>query len=138
MLPAYNDIITRIAERPIWFTATGVPRYNPFAPEMLGVYDQIAGLFLVQCQSCSAKLKIGDGTPRFSIHKVLAGDTEEITVESFGQTWTCGDPPRHDCPGAGETMSAIELSVLEMWERISMDWKRRKDLELAFTDTTEV
>jgi len=132
MRPSYNDIRSRIAEEPKWFTVDGVPRYEEFTPKMLGVYDNLAGLFVVRCQSCGRTMLVGDGTPRLSLLRVALGKTNQLTIEEFTRGWACGDPPRHDCPGAGETMSATEIAVMEAWEQIDMEWQRRSDLERPY------
>jgi len=137
MLPSYNDIRSRISEDPSWFTGDGVPRYGHFEPEALGVYDVIAALFLVRCQSCQAQLKIGAGRPRLTLWQVMRDKEPKVaTLEEFARSWQCGDPPRHDCPGAGETMTAIEVAVLEAWERLGLKWERRVDLEGAILPIT--
>jgi hypothetical protein len=134
MRPDYTDIRALTDQEPLWFTIGGVPRYAPFHPSMLGVYDRSAVLVNVACQSCDAEMLIGDGAAALTLHRLAKGEVEEITIERFASRWTCGDPPRHNCPGSGETMSAVELEIIEAWERVDFDWKRRVDLEGAFRD----
>jgi hypothetical protein len=134
MRPDYADIRSLTDREPLWFTVGGVPRYAPFRPDMLGVYDRSAVLVKVACQSCGAEMLVGDGAAAFTLHRLARGEVFEVTIERFASRWTCGDPPRHDCPGGGETMSAEELEIVEAWEQVDFDWKRRPDLEGVFED----
>lgn len=131
MLPNYQDVIEAAGRPPLWFTEAGVPRYADYHPTLLGVYDEVAGLFLVACQYCQERFEVGAGTPRRSVARIMASDFEEVSLQKFLADWTCGDPPRHACPGGGETMSAVELGVLQAWERVGMAWVRQPLLERA-------
>jgi len=134
MRPDYADIRALTDREPLWFTIGGVPRYAPFHPRMLGVYDRSAVLVRIACQSCGAEMLIGDGAVALTLYRVSKGEVSEITIERFAANWSCGDPPRHDCPGGGETMSADEVEIVEAWERVDFDWQRRTDLEGEIAD----
>lgn len=131
MLPAYNDIRRAVGKPPVWYDTHGVPRYTTFHPELLGVYDQYALLAHVKCAApnCEAVLAVGDGRPRMTIS--CAGDQPytPVSLDDWVEHWSFGDPPRHDCPGAGETMSSNLEGIAEAWERVDLDWQRRYDLE---------
>lgn len=129
MHQSYADIRALTNQEPLWHDANGVPRYAPYHPNMLGIYDQLSALFVVQCQSCEHFFSVGDGTPRLSMLRVALGQSNQLTLHQFVTGWVCGDPPRHDCPGAGETMSAMEIAVLQAWENVDLDWVRRPELE---------
>jgi len=129
MHPNYADIRAATNQEPLWYGANGVPRYAPYHPKMLGIYDQLSALFVVQCQGCGEFFLVGEGTPRLSLLRVALGESNQLTLHQFVQGWSCGDPPRHDCPGAGETMSATEIAVLQAWENVDLDWVRRPELE---------
>ena len=96
---------------------------------MLGVYDEFALLAEIACQSCDQRFLIGEGWRRFEV------SPSEIHTQSLIEVvgaWTFGDPPRHDdgqrrC--AGETMSSVELSIVEAWGRDDLDWVRHPELE---------
>jgi hypothetical protein len=45
MYPLYKDLRERLGE-PLWHDAEGVPRYAPFEPSLLGIYDRWAVLFV--------------------------------------------------------------------------------------------
>ena len=51
MLPDYSDILDAAGRQPDWWTHDGVPRFAPFTPPMLGVYDEFALLAEIACQS---------------------------------------------------------------------------------------
>jgi hypothetical protein len=135
MLPSYADIRALTDVEPIWFDHNGVPRYAPFHPRLLGVYDCFAVLAEIECQSCGRHLLIGEGRPKRSIH-FFHDDPEviEYSLAALAQHFVFGDPPRHDCPGAGETMACIERRIVEAWERQSDKWVRRNDFEIVFGD----
>ena len=136
MLPRYDDIRALTAAEPMWFTEDGVPRFAPFAPTMLGVYDNFALLAAVRCQSCSQVTPVGAGITRFVFHVIADHqiNVDEYTVERFVNEWTMGDPPHHNCPGAGETMTADTVGLIEVWQRPHFEWERRADLERAFAE----
>ena len=126
MLPAYDDIRSRIAGPPAWHDQHGVPRYAAFTPEMVGVYDNFAVLVKIDCQRCSRQFFVGAGWTRFD---VFADPVRERTLADCVATFDYGDPPRHDdgdmgrC--AGETMSSGVVQVIQAWERTHLVWVRR-------------
>jgi len=131
MLPDYSDIRALTDRQAEWYDTNGVPRYAPFAPRLLGVYDVMALLAEVECQSCHKMLLVGDGQGSYGFVGV---GSENITVvvnkiDAFVSDWSFGDPPRHDCPGAGETMTCESTNIVEVWQRVHLDWTRRPDLE---------
>ena len=132
MLPSYSDIRALTDQEPSWFDHNGVPRYAPFHPSLLGVYDTYAVLAEVECQACGERLLIGEGKPKHVVHMV-AGEPEiiEHDLGEIARSFVFGDPPRHDCPGAGETMSCIERRIVEAWERVDLDWVRRPEHEIG-------
>jgi len=137
MRPSYSDIRALTDQESLWFTKDGVPRYQPFYPKMLGVYDRSAVLVEIECGSCGRRMLIGDGTPAMTLFRIARGEFSEITLERFAKSWVAGDPPRHDCPGAGETMSANEVAIIEAWERTGSNpdaWVRRTDMEGPIAD----
>jgi len=128
MLPSYRDITTRIAEPPTFFDDNGVPRYEPFTPELLGVYDDFALLAKIACQSCGRQFLVGCGWPRFN---VFQDPIIERTLANLVRGFDYGDPPRHSTPDnnrcAGETMSSDLVRIVEAWERTGLNWSRRVD-----------
>jgi len=137
MFPAYRDILD-LAEAagatPVWFDEHGVPRFRPFHPDLLGVYDCFALLAKLRCADryCGAEILVGAGWPRIDLSAVIAGadDAAVRNIEQLVAGFSVGDPPRHNCPGAGETMVCDLVSIIEVWEQPGVsDWVRRTDLE---------
>ncbi len=128
MLPSYDDIRSRIAEPPLWHDRHGVPRYEPFKPQMLGVYDDFAVLAEIACQRCGRRFLVGGGWTRFD---VFADPIAERTPTGLAERFGYGDPPRHSAGDqgrcAGETMSSDVVRIVEAWERVGLDWVRRED-----------
>ena len=62
MFPAYRDIRVLTASQPLWYDHHGVPRYEPFRPDMLGVQDVYASLIEIECASCHVHLLAVQGT----------------------------------------------------------------------------
>ena len=132
MLPSYDDIREAIPAPPLWFDGNGVPRYAPFDPDMLGVYDKICVLYQIECQSCSQQFLVGEG---WTDYDLVWGHEEPVTykIEDVCAAYHYGDPPRHGC--VGDTMNCIDLTVVQAWERnkdyLDFDhpYLRRNDLE---------
>lgn len=128
MLPDYNDIKSRISAPPLWFDTYGVPRYDPFTPDHLGVYDVIAVLVEIECQSCGIKMLVGEGWPAYIFP---FGHEEPIhcTLDGIVGKYHYGDPPNHGC--IGDTMNCIDLRVLQAWEKEHVhEWQRSPEHEI--------
>lgn len=127
MLPAYHDIRSRIADPPTWHDRHGVPRYEPFHPSLLGVYDDFAILAEIACQWCGQRFLVGGGWTRFD---VFADPIVERNLEALATSFDYGDPPRHNAEAKGEcagaTMSSETVRVAEAWEKVGFDWVRRE------------
>ena len=132
MLPSYADIRALTDVEPCWFDQSGVPRYAPFVFRLLGVYDHVAVLVEVECQSCGKRLLVGEGRPEHCVH-FDHGEALIVkqSLEALAKGFVFGDPPRHDCPGAGETMGCIERRIVEAWERADLQWVRRPEHEIG-------
>lgn len=145
MLRSYSDITSRLGD-PLWWDENGAPRYEKFAPWMLGVYDDIAILYRIKCQSCLKPLLVASCESvmdRLRLHWTFGKDGEEMkkpNLEEFVVGIHYGDPPRHDCPGAGETMNCYDVEIIEAWERYtnSWEWTRHPELEIELEDAKEV
>jgi hypothetical protein len=128
MLPDFDDIKQLIPQDPIWYTEGGVPRYAPFHPEMLGVYDKQALLVAIACQNCGKPFLVGWGSPGY---RWANGQYTQEDLEDIAKHFHYGDPPRHGC--VGDTMNCIDLSIEEAWSRGSHPtlpgWVRRHRLE---------
>lgn len=144
MLPDYSDIRALTDKDPLWFTPEGVPRYAPFEPDLLGVYDDFALLVEVECQSCRRRMLVGEGWTRFNLTPAMYGQNIiHNKIEDLAEGWSMGDPPRHGC--VGDTMGCYERRIVEAWEKTAKTgpspdgrgrvllemphWDRRPDLE---------
>lgn len=144
MLPRYDDILEltdSCGMDPDWFDEHGVPRFRPFHPTMLGVYDCFAVLATIRCadRHCQKPMLVGVGWPKINMLAVLTGRQDRAfnNLESLATGFDFGDPPRHDCTGAGETMRSDVVEILQAWERPDTLWQRRADLEGPVPDTDE-
>ena len=129
MLPDYADIRKRIDEDPLWYDEHGVPRYDPFRPSMLGIYDDLAILMVIECQSCGTPFKVGLGKQR-ALERAFGSDASLPTEHGVG-SWHYGDPPR-GCCAAGATMNSVPRRVLEAWKRKGVDWVRVPEHEHVY------
>jgi hypothetical protein len=112
MKALFEDILSRISEKPSWYDSNGTPRYGGFNPDA--------------CPNIHAKLDSHRGSVK-----------GRITRGSIGY----GDPPRHDggkCL-AGDTMTPYALRVVEFWEKGAKDgWVRNSELEIALPRMAEI
>ena len=131
MLSDYADIRSRIPAEPLWFDEHGVPRYDPFTPGLAGIYGDWAVLMEIACQACSERMLVGFTVQKFRIH-----EENQLPQPSGPGAWHYGDPPRHECPGAGETMNCEDLRIVEFWRRDldepRLEWVRCPELEFAW------
>lgn len=155
MLPDFADIRSRITEEPTWYDGQGTPRYGPFHPEDLGVYDDCALLAEIACQDCGRRFLVGEGSSpmdRVRRDAEYKGATSENPPDHPGPwtfhagiflTWWTekfhyGDPPRHGC--VGDTMNSEPLRIVEAWMHASITgllstgirYIRQPDLENVF------
>lgn len=134
MYPIYRDLREKLGE-PLWHDAEGVPRYAPFEPNLLGIYDEWACLFVVRCQGCSRDFHCAAG---WTITNGLMHLTAEQSKERFDKKddaatvlplfvgW--GDAPWHGYNGddgqcSGTTMSTEIMDVREIWHRVNYKWE---------------
>lgn len=132
MLPDYADIRALSDRGPNWFDENGVPRYAPFHPKMLGVYDHHALLVKIRCQRCRQVFLVGEGWPTSGIR----GD-QLVTFDLAGiaERYHYGDPPAHGgC--VGNTMNSEPLRIVQAWTTQVPDdtyhvpdWRRIPELE---------
>ena len=132
MLPDYVDIIEAAHVDPLWWDGHGVPRFAPFEPDMLGVYDHIAILYEIECQACGEHFDVGVGWTEYS----FVWGHDDPVMHNIGdkcERFHYGDPPRHAC--VGDTENCIDLAVKEAWAQNKLwcvdepRWIRHKELE---------
>lgn len=136
MLPDYRDIRDELGE-PLWFDDRGVPRYQPFHPDMLDVYITFGALLEVRCQSCKQTFRVGRGVDAPGRQ---SSDLEEMLPDPQGVgAFHFGDPPRHDC--VGDTMNSLPMRVLQFWRRDGespQEWRRDEDCEVSWSEEGSV
>ena len=140
MYPLYKDIL-RLAhaagQEPQWWDQNGTPRFDEFAPDQQGVYDNFALLVEIECQSCAQRFLVAGGWTRYDLWANSHGSgPAENTLEDLADRFHYGDAPHHDYVSknytggcAGTTMNSIPRRIVEAWERKKFDWERREDLE---------
>jgi hypothetical protein len=124
MYPVYRDIRDRLGA-PLWCDNHGVPRYDEFHPKYLGIYDDYAALFLVQCQSCHQTFPCAIGSRRYRINNNQMHVLNDI-YDFLEQYVSWGDAPWHDnnVQCAGTTMSSSVVKLLSVWEKVRGDWEQ--------------
>lgn len=149
----YNDIVSRIKERPKWWDENAVPRYDEFTPnDTADIYCDEAVLLEIQCQDCGYHFKVAFSSDMYDRYHnaslrqhYLKDKGEERDIKELAReaslAWGVisnglhyGDPP-NACPpncAAGATMNSVPLEVLEFWvkDKVSIiDWIRVPELE---------
>ncbi len=121
MLQSYDDIKSKINEKPKWYDEKGVPRYCEFHPDRVNnIYAREVILLWIECQNCSQKFKVAMSQGTMQIHKFNSFKDKDYIHY--------GDPPRHN-DNIGETMNCIDLEILEYWEQGDLEWERRERYE---------
>lgn len=132
MLPDYPDIYAVAGDtKPVWHDNNGVPRFAPFSPDLLGVYDVYALLVQISCQSCARMFHVGVGWSRYEA-LVQEEEFRSLGLPELADGFCFGDPPAHAC--GGDTMSSVSVRIVEAWERVSRprvfpEWRRVSEVE---------
>jgi hypothetical protein len=130
--PCYRDIYELTDANIQWFDENAVPRFCKFAPRhTANIYAQECALAVIKCAACGCLFTVA-----FSYHdtqRMMLGLApwpvhHRITERSLAY----GDPPNVECCGAGPTMQADTVQVLEYWERVNREWKRNAQFEIHF------
>ena len=122
----YNDIRKRIPEPPKWYDENGVPRYGTFTPdEVPDIYATQVVYLCIACQSCAERFNVA-----MSFREFRWNGKDMVPGHIVPKEAHYGDPPRHDCRGAGETMNCDDLAVLQSWRKGDRcDWVRHSEEE---------
>lgn len=135
----YNDIISRIKEKPEWYDQNGTPRYDKFSyDDMPNIYSTEALLVKIKCQDCGMEFMVGMCFCEMDkLYNPRASSYEEdikgyLKGKKMWRHWFpvhYGDPPSHGC--AGDTMNCIDVQIVEFWKRERFDWVRKPEYEIA-------
>lgn len=145
----YEDIKKRITDPILWYDKNGVPRYEPFHPDMSpNIYAQEVILLLIECQACAKQFLVEmnwDQLRKIGTIKDLHPFSQIIKnyqANKEGMIWSplhYGDPPRHeDC--VGESMNCFDRRVVEFWQRnekTHIEWQRVTKYEIELETTNE-
>jgi hypothetical protein len=103
----YDDILSRISEKPLWFDEYAVPRYCEFAPNKLAnIYAHEAALAEITCQNCKRMFRVAFSGANW--------DSGTIADAIRSRTLHFGDPP-NNCCSSGATMNSEPQRVIEYW-----------------------
>ena len=129
MYPSYDDITSRIVEKPSWWQEGGVPRYGEFHPDRSSsIYAREVVLVEIACQSCDTRFRVvftADQMDQFE-GRGIAERIRDCTIHY-------GDPPNTGCCPAGPTMNSEPIAVIEYWSKCHQrftngsritDWER--------------
>jgi len=118
MHPRYDDITSRIAEKPSWWQEGGVPRYGTFHPgRSASIYAREVALVEIACQACDARFKVV-----FDAGQIEQYQGEGLADRIRAGTLHYGDPPNAGCCPAGPTMNSEPVAVLEYWSRCHQEY----------------
>jgi hypothetical protein len=126
MYQCYEDILSRIPEKPLWFDEYAVPRYCEFAPNKLAnIYAGEAALAEVTCQVCKRVFRVA-----FSKANWNSGT---IADAIRSRTLVFGDPPNVGCCNNAD-MSSEPRRVIEYWRRHDPKYTRKEGNTVLVTD----
>jgi len=112
----YEDII-QLAGMPLWYDDNGAPRYQPFRPDMLGVYDETIAYLRIACQYCNRQFEVAVSWTKLDLFDREKKEMRDEPRPKQHGPWMFhyGDPPRHGC--VGDTMNSEPIAVLQFWVR---------------------
>lgn len=143
MYPLYKDIRTKLGE-PVWIDQHGVPRYEPFHPELLGIYDKWALEIEVKCQSCHQLFLCAAGSDEYEFNPATKSMNHFKTVDdAINRLSGWGDAPWHTHKGdqdkfdgqcAGTTMCSDSREI-RLWRRDHQNgWMIVQEIDGQFED----
>ena len=130
----YHDILRHVPHGPLWWL-NGVPRYEPFSPDVAGTFE--IALVHTECRECGTRYDVAV-QPRPPLFHSLR------TILAYRNHLDVGDPPfaceelgTAQCL-AGYCMTSVEIEILEFWYRadISAKWQRDASLERLLADAS--
>jgi len=143
MKPCYYDILRCTDKPPIWWDERGVPRFEPFVPNLhASPHSRECVLFNVSCQCCYALYVVCMSSHRKSVLR------EQILVKELNY----GDPPfacftgnsdtqflKEKNPalqkcGMGYATTAEPENIIGFWERLSSSGEWVEDISFRNFD----
>ncbi|MEM9638254.1 MAG: hypothetical protein AAGA94_11455 [Pseudomonadota bacterium] len=116
----YGDILSRIAEPPLWFDENAVPRFDPFTVDRVAnIYANEVALVRITCQGCKSSFDVAFSGVKVS--RPLPADAKRdgpspmIRDHIRARTLHYGDPPNIRCCAGGPSMNSVPRQVMEYW-----------------------
>ena len=111
----YGDILSRIAEPPLWFDEHAVPRWCLFSPgELADIYAREAALVLIECQFCRTSFEVAFSSTGA---REKGGRKDQLAELIEEGRLHYGDPPNIECCEGGPSANSVPIRVLEYWVR---------------------
>lgn len=131
----YHDVRSRIPEEPQWFDECTVPRYCRFSPsEIADIHADECMLMEIHCQRCERPFVVAVSSKKFDRFDMATKSYRPSLADRVrARALSYGDPPNVACCPAGPTMCAVEVRVVEFWQKERFDWVRVPDLEVEVT-----
>jgi hypothetical protein len=127
----YDDILTRIAEEPVWFDEHAVPRYCEFSPnKVANIYSNEAALVEVTCQHCRRLFRVAFSAAA----KLSEWPAGPIGIKIREKTLHYGDPPNVRCCEAGPSTNSEPRKVIEYWREGDPAYTRVEAIGRTITD----
>lgn len=158
----FDDITDKLGT-PKWFDRNGFPRYCDFDPDKTSnIYADVVFLVEIACQDCLHKMDVAIS---LSTHHLCLDDCfknkwndiakeknidygklifshhwddffRKFSVEEFLNLLHYGDPPRHGCLGAGETMNCYDVKIKQCWikNRDTFEFERHNEFEITLEE----
>jgi hypothetical protein len=130
----YDDILSRIAEEPIWFDENAVPRYCEFHPSKIASGDEVA-LVEVTCQSCGRLFRVAFAASAPAMHSQGEWPIGPIGRAIREKSLHYGDPPNVWCCPAGPTENSEPRKVVEYWRQGDPKYVQRDAMGLGLRIT---
>lgn len=151
MTSGYEDILALASgeakfKTPQWWDENGCPRFATHAPHYCpNIYANEVVLLEIACQQCETHQLVQMCTSSMdeARARLMRRPFVSLATRVSNGSIHYGDPPHHDddrgefCH-AGCTMNCYDLAVIEFWRRVSFDWERVKELEIALPDRDDL
>jgi hypothetical protein len=137
MFTSYDDVTSKIPEKPQWWDEHGVPRYIVFTPRhAANIYADEVALLSIACFGCLTEYRVSITNRDFPVE--VRGNLPVAGAIRDGSIDYC-DPPNSGCCGVGPSTGCYNLRVLEYWSRQvpHREWTRDATLEIELPENAE-